>query len=248
MTHKEKRHSLESHTQRCIFIGFEPGVKGWKCYNPKTKKNVISREVIFDEDYFPGLSLHPKNTNEPTPTVKLPMSIYEPEAPSLTPTAKTSEDEMIITIQTESLEPPVPSPIPQQLIPITCQQPVVQPMTSLPSASTGLGPPPIIQPSLPPPQTSSPPLMSPSSDSPEFVTPPNTSDNSQTPHSQPCTPPLHPNSNRQIVSERYTSQRGQISKAAPQQDRRNLHHLGQTLMRGTSSAPTVFESPQKYND
>lgn len=48
--------NLQSHSEPCIFIGFEPGYKGWKCYNPVTKKITVPRDVIFAENTFPGLS------------------------------------------------------------------------------------------------------------------------------------------------------------------------------------------------
>ena len=34
---------------KCIFLGYKSGVKGYKLWCPKTKKLVISRDVIFDE-------------------------------------------------------------------------------------------------------------------------------------------------------------------------------------------------------
>ena len=54
-TGRDKRKSLDSHTTECIYLGFEEGYKGFKCWNPATKKLVISRDVIFDESSFPGL-------------------------------------------------------------------------------------------------------------------------------------------------------------------------------------------------
>ena len=47
---------MESHSVKCVFIGFEDGYKGWKCYDPLARKIIISRDVIFDETLFPGLS------------------------------------------------------------------------------------------------------------------------------------------------------------------------------------------------
>ena len=34
---------------KCIFIGYKSGVKDYKLWCPKTKKLVISRDVIIDE-------------------------------------------------------------------------------------------------------------------------------------------------------------------------------------------------------
>jgi hypothetical protein len=37
--------------EKCIFIGYPEGYKGWKFYNPETKKVVISERADFDERY-----------------------------------------------------------------------------------------------------------------------------------------------------------------------------------------------------
>ena len=52
---KDKRGALGSHMERCIFIGYPAGYKGWKFYNPDTKRAIISERAVFDERYFPGL-------------------------------------------------------------------------------------------------------------------------------------------------------------------------------------------------
>jgi hypothetical protein len=33
--------------EKCIFIGYKDGVKGYKLWNPETKKTVYSRDVAF---------------------------------------------------------------------------------------------------------------------------------------------------------------------------------------------------------
>jgi hypothetical protein len=75
--------NLQSHTENCVFLGFEPGYKGWKCYNPVTKKIIVSRNIIFAENTFPSLSTVDK------PQVHMPIGIRDiwpdvdddPEAP-----------------------------------------------------------------------------------------------------------------------------------------------------------------------
>lgn len=52
---KDKRGALGSHMEKCIFIGYPVGYKGWKFYNPATKKVVISERAVFDERVLPGL-------------------------------------------------------------------------------------------------------------------------------------------------------------------------------------------------
>lgn len=44
---------LQSRSERCVFLRYSMGYKGVICYNPKTRKCVVSRHVLFDEMMFP---------------------------------------------------------------------------------------------------------------------------------------------------------------------------------------------------
>eukprot|EP00253_Pinus_taeda_P015604 PITA_15604 len=46
---KEKRTKLDSKSEKCIFIGYKDGLKGYKLWNPVTRKVVYSRDVVFRE-------------------------------------------------------------------------------------------------------------------------------------------------------------------------------------------------------
>jgi hypothetical protein len=53
---KDRRCYLEPHMEKCVFVGYPSGYKGWKFYNPTTQKYVISEHAEFDERVFPGLA------------------------------------------------------------------------------------------------------------------------------------------------------------------------------------------------
>ncbi|KAI5354607.1 hypothetical protein L3X38_007502 [Prunus dulcis] len=44
------RHKLEENCHKCIFVGYGLCEKGYRLYDPKTRKIVLSRDVYFDEE------------------------------------------------------------------------------------------------------------------------------------------------------------------------------------------------------
>ena len=56
--------------EKCVFIGYPQGYKGWKFYNPTTKKVVISERADFDERYFP-MSKRPTSASFPAPSLEV---------------------------------------------------------------------------------------------------------------------------------------------------------------------------------
>ena len=50
---QSKEHSkLDSKSTKCVFLGFEKGVKGYRLWDPISKKTVTNRDVIFDEAFI----------------------------------------------------------------------------------------------------------------------------------------------------------------------------------------------------
>ena len=45
-----RRTKLDEKGEKCIFVGYGDQTMGYKLYNPPTKKNIISRDVVFEED------------------------------------------------------------------------------------------------------------------------------------------------------------------------------------------------------
>ena len=48
----QKRKKLDKKSMQCIFVGYPNGSKGYKLYNPETRKMIRSRDVIFVENSF----------------------------------------------------------------------------------------------------------------------------------------------------------------------------------------------------
>jgi hypothetical protein len=46
-------HKLSPRSTRCLFLGYSPDHKGYRCLDLTSHRIIISRHVIFDEDVFP---------------------------------------------------------------------------------------------------------------------------------------------------------------------------------------------------
>ena len=79
---KDKRKSLQPHMEQCIFVGYPSGYKGYKFYNPKTKKFIISECAEFDERMFPGLS-GITALSKIDLTVAGPKPLFDPPSPAI---------------------------------------------------------------------------------------------------------------------------------------------------------------------
>lgn len=53
---REKRQGLDGHSLSSIFIGYPNNNVGWKVYIPKTKRVIVSRDVVFNELRFLGVT------------------------------------------------------------------------------------------------------------------------------------------------------------------------------------------------
>ena len=45
----EQRKKIDPKSQACIFVGYCENTKSYRLYNPRTRKILISRDLIFDE-------------------------------------------------------------------------------------------------------------------------------------------------------------------------------------------------------
>ena len=76
---KEKRSKLDNKYKRCIFIRYKDGLKGYKLWNPETRKVVYSRDVMFRE--VKDFVKHEVLTKEPE---KIEFELKEDESDSTT--------------------------------------------------------------------------------------------------------------------------------------------------------------------
>jgi len=110
-----------------VFVGYPSGYKGWKFYNPSTKKYIISEQAEFDEHVFPGLSKY---------TATSPVDFTTPDTVPLL--SDTTQDLLLnlgedgdVDDHTTATLPPVPVRVPEPL-PAPIVPPVDLPPPQLP--------------------------------------------------------------------------------------------------------------------
>ena len=69
--------SLGAHMEKCVFIGYPQGYKGWKFYNPLTKQVFISEHADFDECFF----MHQRHSAPQLPPPRPESHLESPSPP-----------------------------------------------------------------------------------------------------------------------------------------------------------------------
>ncbi|CAL5322875.1 unnamed protein product [Camellia sinensis] len=126
-------HKLQPKSSPCVFLGYHPSIKGYRCFNLQTGHTLISRHVIFHETIFPFSTPSPTFT---IPTQSTLSSFFWSSSPKSVPS------------QPRHLMPPSQSPLlPSQPL---STQPVSHPnhLSTQPVPSSQL-PPQFQQPRLP---------------------------------------------------------------------------------------------------
>jgi hypothetical protein len=83
------RHKLDYRSAECIFLGYSPSHRGYKCLHLPSGRVYISRHVIFDESFFPFSRPSPSSLDPPPQQALLyplpPLPSNNPPPPSNNP-------------------------------------------------------------------------------------------------------------------------------------------------------------------
>ncbi|KAK1440601.1 hypothetical protein QVD17_06430 [Tagetes erecta] len=149
-------HKLSPRSLRCIFLGYPPNHRGYRCYDQSTGRVLISRHVVFDETVFPYTDPPPPHAytfldDQPFfPPSPIPSFVpnhqptQRPTQPTETPPSPTTTSPTNPTLHS----PPTPSPTPSPSPPST-GNPSPSPHTSPtpgPQSTPTSGPPPAAAP------------------------------------------------------------------------------------------------------
>ena len=75
-----ERNKLQSHSRLCCFLGYGIGQKGYRCYDPISKRLRVSRHVVFwEHKMFYQLPHVPVS---PIPSIDLLLNLFPEESPT----------------------------------------------------------------------------------------------------------------------------------------------------------------------
>ena len=104
------RTKWDAKSLKCIFLGYSEESKGYRLYNPTTKKVIISHDVVFEE--YP----HQEEEDEGPTSVNQEISTYQPQLPATgqqAPTVIRRKNEVQQEEEDEPKDPNTKKPLPK---------------------------------------------------------------------------------------------------------------------------------------
>uniref|UniRef100_A0A2N9J9Y4 Integrase catalytic domain-containing protein n=1 Tax=Fagus sylvatica TaxID=28930 RepID=A0A2N9J9Y4_FAGSY len=133
------KHKLNFRSKKCVFLGYSPHHRGYRCLDLSTHRVYISRDVVFNEQDFPAkttVSL-PVLAELANPSESVPISLPTPPGNSLTSTSHFP----LLDIDTTTPDLPIPPSPPPETAPLS-PTPTTNPPPNMPLIPA---PPPISQ-------------------------------------------------------------------------------------------------------
>lgn len=123
-------HKMEPRSLQCVFLGYSPQFKGYRCLYPPTGKVYISRHVIFDEEYFPFKEAY-KNL-----VPRYETTLLKAWQKATLQSQESGPEQITKILQPPPIPPPVAEVVPQQLNqPQPAPPPIVDQVPPIPQAA-----------------------------------------------------------------------------------------------------------------
>ena len=150
-TPEDKRKKLDPRSIEMTLLGYEPGSKGYRLWNHKTRSIILSRDVTFDERSYPYKEIRQLAVPPLQPTVSdgpitiqynmpvttdggsAPQIPNLPTTPAQRPTPERAQTEFFTPLSQPAASTPPARPQPQRIR----RDPNIQPQSALPGPSIG---------------------------------------------------------------------------------------------------------------
>jgi hypothetical protein len=104
---KEKRSKLDKKAVKCIFIGYKEGMKGYKLWDPASRRTMYSRDVVFREVRGKSEPEEVVQTENNPETVQFELRNEEDDSDESTESEEEVEQQTLVVRRSERVRKPV---------------------------------------------------------------------------------------------------------------------------------------------